>query len=55
MTREASKKIRVVVRDIPKNARRISAKLKRLGTNRKSPAIYSAAKYYEALKKLAQE
>lgn len=52
---EVNKKINGVVRDIPKNTRRISRRLNKVGAKVDTPIVFSAAKYFEALKKLAKE
>ncbi|MBI2819777.1 MAG: hypothetical protein HYX73_07345 [Acidobacteria bacterium] len=55
MTAQMKKRLRIMNRNIKKNAPRISKKLAKIGVHVDEPIIVSSAKYYDALKKLAKE
>ena len=55
MTVEMNRRLRTIHRNIKKNAPRIRKTLSKRGARVDEAAIVSAAKYYDALKKLAKE
>lgn len=55
MTLDTKKKIIALSRNIKRNTPRISKKLATAGTKVDKAILISAAKYYEALEKLAKE
>lgn len=55
MTQAALKKFRVLVNETENNSVRVQKKLSKAGKQADGPMVASAAKYYTALKKLAEK
>ncbi len=55
MTVQVKQNVKILGRNIEKNTPRISKKLSRAGARVDPAVVVSAAKYYDALKKLARE